>query len=37
MDKGIMVQAEIKELHPEAGFFDNVKVEVWYERPIDAG
>jgi hypothetical protein len=37
MDKGIMVQAEIKELHPEAGFFDNVKVEVWDEQPIDAG
>jgi hypothetical protein len=37
MDKGVLVQAEIKELHPEAGFFDNVKVEVWYERPIDAG
>jgi hypothetical protein len=35
MDKGITVQAEIKELFPQAGFFDNVKVEVWYERPIN--
>ena len=36
MDKGVLVQAEIKELHPEAGFFDNVKVEVWYERPVNS-
>jgi hypothetical protein len=36
MDKGIAIQAEIKELFPQAGFFDNVKVEVWYERPVDS-
>jgi hypothetical protein len=36
MDEGIMVQAEIKEVHPEAGFYDNVKVEVWYERPFNS-
>jgi hypothetical protein len=34
MDKGIRVQAEIKELNPKAGSFDKVKVDVWYERPI---
>ena len=32
-----MLQAAIKELHPEDGFIDNAKVEVWHESPIDAG
>jgi len=36
MDEGIMVQAEIKEIIPDSGFFDNVKVEVWYERPVNS-
>jgi hypothetical protein len=34
MDEGITVKAEIKELFPDAGFFDNVKVDVWYDRPV---
>jgi len=34
MDEGIMVQAEIKEILPDSGFFENVKVEVWYDRPF---
>lgn len=36
MDEGIEVQAEIKELYPENCYFNNVKVEVWYERPVPA-
>ncbi len=34
MDKGILVQAKIKELYPEDHFMDAVKVEIWYERPV---
>jgi hypothetical protein len=35
MDEGITVQAEIKELFPDAGF-DKVKIEIWYERPFNS-
>jgi hypothetical protein len=35
MDEGIPVQAEIKELFPHSSF-DKVKVEVWYERPVNS-
>jgi hypothetical protein len=35
MDKGIAVLAEIKEMNREVGFDDNVKVEVWYELPVN--
>ena len=36
MDKGIVVQAEIKELYPGDHFVDKVKVEIWYERPVES-
>ncbi len=34
MDKGILVQAAIKELDPEDHFMNAMKVEIWYERPV---
>lgn len=34
MDQGIAVQAKIKELFPKAGF-DKVKMEIWYELPVN--